>query len=60
MVDAVAGGLARNLLVLAQDGRQLQLFEMMGEQHRRHGRRRAGRGRIGLGHHAALPESSAA
>ena len=60
VVEAVAGGLARDLLVFAQDGRQLQLLEMMGEQHGGHGGRRAGGGRIGLGRHAALPESSAA
>ena len=47
------GGLARQLLVLAQDGRQLQLHQVMDEQHGGHGGRRAGRGRIGLGRHAA-------
>jgi hypothetical protein len=60
MVDAIAGGLARDLLMFAQDGRQLQLLEMMGQQHSGHGRHRAGRGGIGVRHHAALSDSSAA
>ena len=60
MIDAVAMGLARDLLMLPQDTRQLQLLEMMGAQHWRSRRGRAGRGLVGLGRHAALPESGAA
>jgi hypothetical protein len=44
---------SRQLLVLAQYGRQLQLHEVMGEQYGGHGGGRAGRGRIGLDRHAA-------
>jgi len=60
VVDAVAGGLARDLLVFAQDRRQFELLEMMSQKHGGHGRRLAGGGRVGLGCHAALPESSMA
>ena len=57
MVEAVARGLARDLLVFAQDRRQLELPQMMGEQTRRAACRRAGRERIGL---AVMPPSQRA
>ena len=35
MVDALGGALAGHLAVLSQEGRQLQLLEVMLQQHRR-------------------------
>ena len=56
MIDAVAGAFASDLVILAQDGRQLQLLEVVAEQHLRRSARRSRRHRIhGLPAHAALP-----
>ena len=55
VVHAVAGALARHLLILAQHGGQLELLEVMGEQDLRRAARRARRHRSRLAGHAASP-----
>ena len=53
MIEPLAGGLCGDLFIFAQEGRQFELTQMMGEQNLR--RRRAGnRSRR---RHAALPET---
>jgi hypothetical protein len=49
VIDALPGAFAGHLLVLAQKGRQLEHFQMMGQQHLRQ-----------RGTHAALRDSRAA
>ena len=54
MVGAVTRALAGHLVILAQHRRQLQLLEVMGEQHLRRGAiHRARRHRVGCSAHAA-------
>ena len=60
MVDAVPGALPRDLVVFPQEGRQLELLQVVGEQDLGHFRRRLGRRAILPPHAAAPPESSAA
>ena len=57
MIDAVAGAFARDLVVFPQNGRQLQLLEVMRQQNLRGAARRSRRHRLGarLAGHAAVP-----
>jgi hypothetical protein len=53
MIGTVTRALARHLVILAQHGGQLQLLEVMGQQHLRRAAHRADRHRIGYAAHAA-------
>src|ERR1700732_5337567 len=53
MIEPLARGLCGDLFIFAQEGRQFELTQMMGEQNLR--RRRAGNG--SRRRHAALPET---
>ena len=61
MIGVVAGALARHLVILPQHRRQLQLFEVMGQQHLWRAAHGADRHRVAGGRdHAAIPASSTA
>mgnify|MGYP002386131676 FL=1 len=60
MIDAVAGAFPRDLVIFAQDRRQLQLLEMMSQQNLRGRRHRTGRHCLLHAGHAAAPGRSTA
>ncbi len=56
MIDAVPGAFPRDLVVFAQDRRQLQMLEVMGQQHLRRSRGGARRHHLlRRARHAAAP-----
>jgi hypothetical protein len=56
MIETLAGGFSGELFILAEEGRQFKLAQMMREQNLRR-RRAGGRSRC---HHAVLPETRTA